>query len=205
MNTPTNISKDALSQIEGAFHREIRGALSKQKQAVIMGKFRQVIAAYLPMQQLPDVDTLAQELRRVDGKHDLGAGALAEALLPFLQAQGYAAVTAEMVRRADHYCPTDMPSFGKWEWKAAHIRQAMLATQQVFDIPAFLRRGDDQVVPAGESGLEAQADTSAKPQPYTASGAAAWVRAGGTALGYAAHQADAKAASEASSSGASQQ
>lgn len=31
-----------------------------------------------------DVDELAQEIRRVDGKHDLGAGALAEALLPFI-------------------------------------------------------------------------------------------------------------------------
>lgn len=30
------------------------------------------------------VDDLAQEIRRVDGNHDLGAGALAEALLPFL-------------------------------------------------------------------------------------------------------------------------
>jgi hypothetical protein len=33
-----------------------------------------------------DVDTLAQEIRRVDGNHTLGAGALAEALMPFLSA-----------------------------------------------------------------------------------------------------------------------
>lgn len=33
-----------------------------------------------------DVDALAQEIRRVDGKHDLGAGALAQALMPFLSA-----------------------------------------------------------------------------------------------------------------------
>lgn len=33
-----------------------------------------------------DVDVLAQEIRRVDGNHDLGAGALAEALMPFLSA-----------------------------------------------------------------------------------------------------------------------
>lgn len=33
-----------------------------------------------------DVDALAQETRRVDGNHDLGAGALAEALMPFLSA-----------------------------------------------------------------------------------------------------------------------
>lgn len=32
-----------------------------------------------------DVDALANEIRRVDGSHDLGASALAEALLPFLQ------------------------------------------------------------------------------------------------------------------------
>ncbi|WP_454909675.1 hypothetical protein [Variovorax gossypii] len=33
-----------------------------------------------------DVDALANEIRRVDGSHSLGAGALAEALLPFLVA-----------------------------------------------------------------------------------------------------------------------
>jgi hypothetical protein len=33
-----------------------------------------------------DVDALAQEIRRVDGNHDKGAGALAEALMPFLTA-----------------------------------------------------------------------------------------------------------------------
>lgn len=33
-----------------------------------------------------DVDALAQEIRRVDGNNKLGAGALAEALLPFLSA-----------------------------------------------------------------------------------------------------------------------
>lgn len=30
-------------------------------------------------------DELAQEIRRVDGKHSMGAGALAEALMPFLR------------------------------------------------------------------------------------------------------------------------
>ncbi len=34
-----------------------------------------------------DVDALAQEIRRVDGSHNLGAGALAEALMPFLSSQ----------------------------------------------------------------------------------------------------------------------
>lgn len=32
------------------------------------------------------IDTLAQEIRRVDGSHSLGAGALAEALMPFISA-----------------------------------------------------------------------------------------------------------------------
>src|SRR5690606_33368350 len=32
----------------------------------------------------PNVDALAQEIRRVDGGNSLGAGALAEALMPFL-------------------------------------------------------------------------------------------------------------------------
>jgi hypothetical protein len=34
-----------------------------------------------------DVDALAQEIRRVDGNHDLGAGQLAEALMPFLSSK----------------------------------------------------------------------------------------------------------------------
>jgi hypothetical protein len=37
---------------------------------------------------LPDVDTLAQIIRTVDGNHDLGAGALAEAILRNLAARG---------------------------------------------------------------------------------------------------------------------
>lgn len=32
-----------------------------------------------------DVDELAQEIRRVDGSHSMGAGALAEALIPFME------------------------------------------------------------------------------------------------------------------------
>ena len=37
-----------------------------------------------PGEAVLDVDRLAQEIRRVDGNHSLGAGALAEALMPFL-------------------------------------------------------------------------------------------------------------------------
>jgi hypothetical protein len=134
----TTISKEAFSALEGAFHREIRGLLSKKLQGQVMGKFRQALASTFPTVPLPDVDGLAQEIRRVDGNHDLGAAGLAEALQPFLQAQGFTTVTAEMVRRAEHYCPTDMPSCDKWEWKARHIRQEMTGPK-FLEIPAFLR------------------------------------------------------------------
>jgi hypothetical protein len=45
-----------------------------------------------------DMDALAQEIRRVDGNHDLGAGALAEALWPLIaaaQAEAWRAGTQE--------------------------------------------------------------------------------------------------------------
>ena len=41
---------------------------------------------HVPAQGAVMVDELAQETRRVDGNHSLGAGALAEALMPFLTA-----------------------------------------------------------------------------------------------------------------------
>lgn len=44
------------------------------------------------------VDELAQEIRRVDGSHSLGAGALAEALMPFLSALEPAAPEAFVYR-----------------------------------------------------------------------------------------------------------
>jgi hypothetical protein len=42
------------------------------------------------------IDQLAQEIRRVDGNHSLGAGALAEKLMPFIEA-AIAAAPAEAV------------------------------------------------------------------------------------------------------------
>ncbi len=39
-----------------------------------------------PAAQAFDVDALAQEIRRIDGSHRLGAGALAEALAPYIAA-----------------------------------------------------------------------------------------------------------------------
>lgn len=43
------------------------------------------------------VDELANEIRRVDGDNSLGAGALAEALLPFLNRRTEQEVTEEVV------------------------------------------------------------------------------------------------------------
>lgn len=62
---------------------------------------------------LPDVDALAQEIRRVDGGHNLGAGALAEALMPFLRAshwQAPAQAAAQQPRQIEECygdCPTN--------------------------------------------------------------------------------------------------
>ncbi len=39
-----------------------------------------------PEKDMTDIDALAQEIRRVDGSNQLGAGALAEALVPFIAA-----------------------------------------------------------------------------------------------------------------------
>jgi len=48
-----------------------------------------------------DVNALAQEIRRVDGKHDLGAAALAEKLMPFLaRSMAAAPLAAEPTSRA---------------------------------------------------------------------------------------------------------
>jgi hypothetical protein len=40
--------------------------------------------------EMPDVDDLAKEIRRVDGRNSRGAGDLAEQLMPFLRAYGQA-------------------------------------------------------------------------------------------------------------------
>jgi len=47
------------------------------------------------------MDVLAQEIRRVDGSHSLGAGALAEALMPFIEREFIdRAAVAEMIGEA---------------------------------------------------------------------------------------------------------
>lgn len=70
------------------------------------------------------VDELAQEIRRVDGNHDLGAGALSEALMPFL------------FLRAQQPAREDAQPFGYWvDHKAANS-------------PVFIRHGS--FVPASD-------------------------------------------------------
>jgi hypothetical protein len=49
-----------------------------------------------------DVDALAQEIRRVDGSNDLGAGALAEALMPFLSTLAPSAAASERLFDQNH-------------------------------------------------------------------------------------------------------
>lgn len=52
------------------------------------------------------VDALAQEIRRVDGSHSLGAGALAEALMPFLLASAPAPASGRVDAVLRHYADT---------------------------------------------------------------------------------------------------
>lgn len=69
------------------------------------------------------VDALAQEIRRVDGNHSLGAGALAEALMPFIAralspgSTGSAeAMVAALRAEIDHAAINDCrlpPAFGQ--------------------------------------------------------------------------------------------
>lgn len=48
-----------------------------------------------------NVDKLANEIRRVDGSHTLGAGALAEALMPWLESQAVYRGSGERITRKD--------------------------------------------------------------------------------------------------------
>lgn len=72
---------DAIEQLLIALQSQIEISNTERAQAERL--------AQSPPQEAPapvraDVDALAQEIRRVDGNHSLGAGALAEALMSFL-------------------------------------------------------------------------------------------------------------------------
>ncbi len=60
------------------------------------------------------VDQLAQEIRRVDGSHSLGAGALAEALMPFV-----AALAAPVGREGWKLVPVEPTDEMVWAGKGA--------------------------------------------------------------------------------------
>ena len=58
-----------------------------------------------------NVDELANEIRRVDGDHALGAGALAEALMPFLEA-AYTVARDEALEEAAKVIDAGFPRKG---------------------------------------------------------------------------------------------
>lgn len=136
MNAHTLISTTAFEQMQAALHRVIKNSHSRRAQGLLMDRLREALATSLPVVTSPSVDALAAEIRRAG---PVDAEALATALHAFLQQQGYVSVTAEMVRRADHYCPVDASAHEQWDWKARHIRQA-LAGRQWVDLPDILRR-----------------------------------------------------------------
>ena len=81
-NTPTDAELIAFAVETGMRVRTGKGVVSFAR-AVLTRWGQPSGVAY---EALHDVDSLAQEIRRVDGAHRLGAGALAEALMPFLRA-----------------------------------------------------------------------------------------------------------------------
>jgi hypothetical protein len=68
-----------------------------------------------------NVDDLAQEIRRIDGRHDLGAGALAEALLPFIEQAVLQSPEIQGLREWREW-PTDMPPLDTTPVLALHWR-----------------------------------------------------------------------------------
>lgn len=58
------------------------------------------------------IDALAQEIRRVDGSHSMGAGALAESLAPFLSKIGMA--PSELPEEDESKDPGALPSVHPW-------------------------------------------------------------------------------------------
>jgi len=76
-----------------------------------------------------DVDDLAQEIRRVDGSNSLGAGALAEAIMPFLgralAAERERATLAE--RAACAKIANETGTHNHWALMRSAISKAILA------------------------------------------------------------------------------
>lgn len=64
------------------------------------------------------VDALAQEIRRVDGNHSLGAGALAEALMPFISAALSIEQTQPVKVKALEWVEKLKDDGSRWRWIA---------------------------------------------------------------------------------------
>jgi hypothetical protein len=83
----TEITKEMIEAAKSAYWHEVHnggGYSDKCYEAAIRAALSSRSAE--AGKPVVDVDALAQEIRRVDGNHSLGAGALAEALMPFLSA-----------------------------------------------------------------------------------------------------------------------
>lgn len=162
----------ARAKLERALHAQV-AALTPAQPAAPQG------VAYAA---LADVDALAQEIRRVDGSHNLGAGALAEALMPFLRASnGQAPATQQAVGNSgfDHKTAADFLS-GKTVSDEA-LRKFVAASRGAHDDRAALRaqmlslRGElasreAEIALLKRSLLDAE---SVAPQPPTAQAAPA--------------------------------
>lgn len=87
---------------------------------------------------MPDVDDLAQEIRRVDGSHSLGAGALAEALMPFLRAYGDARAEAArpQAQRAAGHVPEHLV-LAVDRWFAQNTGLGGCSSKDVADLAAL--------------------------------------------------------------------
>lgn len=98
-----------------------------------------------------DVDALANEIRRVDGSHSLGAGELAEALRPFL-----AASLAEAAQQLPDNTPDDLRAAG---WAVAvHNDYRLKGMAHTFWL---LTKGDRFVKGEGRTDGEALAQVRA--------------------------------------------
>lgn len=84
MNVTEEMIEAALRKLQNN-HRPISEAGKSVDERALVEEI--ITAALSVAPQVIDVDALAQEIRRVDGNHDKGASALAEALMPFLTAR----------------------------------------------------------------------------------------------------------------------
>ena len=85
-----NVKDDIISDLQSQFHTE---GITEYASGDALIRLSDAIAAVednfalaQPAPSVPDVDALAQFIREIDGKHQLGAGALAERIVEWLAA-----------------------------------------------------------------------------------------------------------------------